>query len=101
VADGFPAGGRYAGRAAVFDNFFPASFTAWNTIAAQVDEVFAVEGNRVVVCGRYVGQTPDTETDFDVPFTHLWRVENERLAMMRRYIDTALIRDAIAGVLTR
>jgi ketosteroid isomerase-like protein len=98
VADGFPAGGRYIGPAAVFDDFFPASFTAWTVLKPAVDEIFAVDDAKVVVRGRYVGQTKETGTPFDVPFAHLWRTRDGKLTWLQQYIDTALIRDAIAGI---
>jgi uncharacterized protein len=97
VADGFPAGGRYVGPAAIFDDFFPASFASWSSIKPEVDEIFAATDEAVVVRGRYVGRTSATDTPFDVPFAHLWRARDGKLVFLQQYIDTAVIRDAIAG----
>ena len=101
VADGFPAGGRYVGPSAIFDDFFPASFAAWSTITPTVDEIFAATGETVVVRGRYVGRTKVTDTPFDVPFAHLWRARDGKLVWLQQYIDTAVLRDAIAGHVTQ
>ncbi|ODU05465.1 MAG: hypothetical protein ABS81_07540 [Pseudonocardia sp. SCN 72-86] len=97
VATGFPAGGRYVGPEAIFDDFFVRSFAAWNAITPAVDEIFAATGDVVVVRGRYVGRTKETDTPFDVPFAHLWRARDGRLTWLQQYIDTAVIQDAIAG----
>ncbi|WIX98292.1 nuclear transport factor 2 family protein [Amycolatopsis mongoliensis] len=97
VADGFPAGGRYVGPEQIFDTFFPASFASWSAILPEVDEIFAVAGENVVVRGRYVGRTKVTDTPFDVPFAHLWRARDGKLVGLRQYIDTAVLRDAIEG----
>ncbi len=97
VATGFPAGGRYVGPAAIFDDFFPASFQAWSAIKPEVDEMFAVTDEEVVVRGRYVGRTRETDTPFDVAFAHLWRARGGKLVFLQQYIDTALVRDAIEG----
>lgn len=97
AAAGFPAGGRYIGPEAIFDEFFPASFASWDTLTPEVDEYFAVDGEQVVVRGRYVGRTRVTATAFDVPFAHLWRVHDGNLTWLQQYIDTAVLRDAIKG----
>ena len=98
VAEGFPAGGRYIGPEAVFDDFFPRSFQAWSAIRPEVDQ-FSDAGDLVVAEGRYVGETRETGTPFDVPFAHIWRIRDGLIASLHQYIDTALIRDAIAGSL--
>lgn len=95
VADGFPAGGRYVGRGAVFDDFFPASFASWESFRPVVDEIFAADDSRATVRGRYVGRAAATGKDFDVPFAHLWRSRSGQLTWLQQYIDTALIRDAL------
>lgn len=101
VADGYPAGGRYVGPGAVFDEFFPRSFTNLARIAAVPEEFFAVDGERVVVRGHYVGRTRATDTPFEVPFAHLWRARDGKLVWMQQYTDTALLRDAIEGRSTK
>jgi ketosteroid isomerase-like protein len=97
VADGFPAGGRYVGPSAIFDAFFPSSASAWNTLAIDIDEIFAVTEDRVVVRGRYIGRTKVTDTAFDVPFAHLWRARGGKLFRSQQYTDTAVLRDALDG----
>jgi len=102
VADGFPAGGKYQGKDAVFDDFFPRSFQEWSQFTTEVDEIIeAQEHNVVTVRGRYVGRTLRTNTSFDVPFAHIWRVgEGHQLIWLQQYADTAVMRDAILGAPT-
>lgn len=100
VADGFPAGGRYVGPSAIFDDFFPTSFASWSSIRPEIDEIFAATGETVVVRGRYVGRTKATDNPFDVPFAHLWRARGGKLVWLQQYIDTAVLRDAIGGRVT-
>ena len=97
VADGFPAGGRYVGPEAIFDEFFPASFAVWSSIRPEIDDFYSVAEHEVGVRGRYVGRTRTTHTAFDVPFAHLWRARGGKLTWLQQYIDTAVLRDAIDG----
>ncbi len=97
VADDFPAGGRYIGLAALFDDCSPSSLAAYGAIGPEVDEFFSVTEDTVVVRGRYVGRTAVTDATFDIPFTHLWRAKDGRLTWLQQYIDTAVMRDAIVG----
>ncbi len=97
VADGFPAGGHYVGRSAVFDDFFPRCFREWSQFVTAVDEVIEAD-SAVTVRGRYVGRTQRTNTPFEVPFAHIWRVSDDhQLRWLQQYADTSAIRDAIAG----
>ena len=97
VAVGFPAGGRYVGPSAIFDDFFPASFASWSAMRPEIDEIFAATEEVVVVRGRYVGRTRVTDTPFDVPFAHLWRARGGKLVWLQQYMDTAVLRDAVDG----
>jgi uncharacterized protein len=96
VAEGFPAGGRYCGRDAVFEEFFPASFRSWSAFAPVVDEVFSCDDAHATIRGRYVGTAAATGRAFDVPFAHLWRGRDGQLTWLQQYIDTALLDRALA-----
>jgi ketosteroid isomerase-like protein len=97
VARGFPAGGRYRGANAVFEQYFPAASESWESLTPVIDEVIPA-GECTVVLGRYVGVTRATGTSFDVEFAHLWRSDGERLTNLRQYVDTAVFRDRVSGV---
>ena len=97
VAEGFANGGRYAGAAAVFDEYFPGATTAWERMTPVVDQVIAA-GEWTIVLGRYVGVTRETKTDFDVEYAHVWRTDGKRLLELRQYADTAVFRDRVAGI---
>lgn len=99
VAQGFPAGGHYRGQAEVFDVFFPTAFASWSEFITEMDEVIDA-GDVIVVRGRYVGTAAISAVDFEVPFAHIWRLENGLLCWLQQYTDTALLRAAIEGVRT-
>lgn len=98
VADGFPSGGAYRGRQAVFDEFFSSSFAAWDWMRPEIETMLPADEGAVVVIGNYVGVTADTKTPFTVPFAHIWWVGSAGLRALRQYSDTAIMRDRIAGI---
>jgi ketosteroid isomerase-like protein len=97
VAQGFPNGGHYVGRDAVFDDYFPEAGKAWDSLVPVIDQVIPA-GEYTTILGRYVGVTAATKTAFDIDFAHVWRSDGEQLTELRQYIDTALFQDRVAGI---
>lgn len=97
VAQGFPNGGHYVGRAGVFDEYFPGAASAWTTLTPVVDQ-YIPAGEYTIALGRYVGVTRETETPFDVEFAHVWRSDGHQLTELKQYIDTAVFRDRLNGI---
>ena len=88
-AQGLPHGGVYHGveavRRAIFD---PLDEEWWDEFSATPDE-FLDAGPEVVVLGRYRGVAKGTGRPLDVPFVHVWTVEEGRATRFRQFLDTA------------
>jgi uncharacterized protein len=88
-AQGLPHGGTYHGLAEVKRNIFdPLDEEWWDEFTADPEE-FLDAGRSVVVVGRYRGTAKDTGKQLDVPFVHIWTLEDEKAIQFRQYLDTA------------
>jgi len=88
-AQGLPHGGTYRGLAEVRRNIFdPLEEEWWDGFTADPDE-FLDAGANVVVIGRYRGTAKETGKHLDVPFVHIWTVEDDQAIQFRQYLDTA------------
>ncbi|HEX7627113.1 MAG TPA: nuclear transport factor 2 family protein [Gaiellaceae bacterium] len=88
-AQGLPHGGTYHGLDAVRRNIFePLDAEWWSEFSADPDE-FLAAGNEVVVIGRYRGVAKETGKRLDVPFVHVWTLQEERAVRFRQFLDTA------------
>ncbi|MCA1780582.1 MAG: nuclear transport factor 2 family protein [Xanthomonadaceae bacterium] len=80
----------YIGPEAVVTGLFARLLSDWENFTATPNEL-VVEGNRVVVFGRY-GQTwPATGQVLDIPFVHSWTVRDGQLKAFEQYTDTAAL----------
>lgn len=94
IAEGFPGGGTYTSSQVVVEGFFPNLLGAFQSFNAEVDEI--LDANSVVLgLGHYRGQTKATCTKVNVPFAHLWKVNNSRIVWFRNFTDTLLIDRAL------
>lgn len=89
AAEGYPAGGRYVGHEAVFNEFFPRSLGLYSDLRLEIEEIIDA-GSTVVARGRYVGTLRETGVHVAVPFAHVWRTEGGRITWFQQYADTAL-----------
>src|SRR5262249_25957688 len=88
-AQGLPHGGVYHGRDEVRRNIFdPLDEQWWEEFTADPDE-FLDAGGEVVVIGRYKGIAKNTAKKLDVPFVHVWTVEDGKCVRFRQFLDTA------------
>jgi ketosteroid isomerase-like protein len=88
-AQGLPHGGFYRGVDEVRRNIFePLDEEWWDEFTADPDE-FLDAGSDVVVLGRYRGVAKGTGKRLDVPFVHVWTVEDGRAVRFRQFLDTA------------
>jgi hypothetical protein len=88
-AQGLPHGGTYRGLAEVKRNIFdPLDEEWWDEFTARPDE-FLDAGDQVVVLGRYRGRAKATGKELDVPFVHVWTIENGQAIRFRQFLDTA------------
>jgi ketosteroid isomerase-like protein len=90
---GMPSGGRYVGKDAVFDGYFPkmlANFAEFHAVPSEYIDA----SNSAVVLGKYSGRSK-AGREFEAPFAHVYTFSNGRIASFRQYTDTAMIRQAL------
>ena len=88
-AQGLPHGGVYHGLAEVRRNVFdPLDRDWWSEFTAEPDEFLDADGE-VVVLGRYRGVAKETGKKLDVPFVHVWSLEDGKAVKFRQFLDTA------------
>jgi len=88
-AQGLAHGGIYHGVEEVRRNIFePLDESWWSEFSASPDE-FLEAGSEIVVLGRYRGRAKETGKPLDVPFVHVWTVENGKAIRFRQFLDTA------------
>jgi ketosteroid isomerase-like protein len=88
-AQGLPHGGVYHGLAEVRRNVFdPLDAEWWDEFSAVPGE-FLEAGGQVVVLGRYRGTAKGTGNVLDVPFVHVWTLEDDKAVRFRQFLATA------------
>jgi uncharacterized protein len=88
-AQGLPHGGLYRGLDEVRRNIFdPLDDEWWDEFTAEPDD-FLDAGREVVVVGRYRGVAKRTHKQLDVPFVHIWTLEDDKAIRFRQFLDTA------------
>jgi len=96
LPEGFPCTERrYQGLKAYFEEFLFAIYGAFDL--EFVVEEFLQCGPEVAAVGRHKGRALRTGIPFDVPFVHLWTIQDGHLLRARMFTDTAVLRDAVTG----
>ena len=93
VMEGFPNGGIHVGRNKVFDKYFPAMLKNFEEFHATPDE-FLSFGDKVIVLGKYHGISK-TKKKFDVEFSHVYLIENQKITRFKQYTDTEIIQKSL------
>ncbi len=93
-AEGFPYGGTYRGGEAVLQNVFMKFATEWTDFKAVPDE-FLDAGERIVTLGNYSGSYNQTGKSMNVPFAHVWTLENGKIVKFVQYTDTLKVAEAL------
>lgn len=86
----------YIGPEAVMSGLMSRFVNEWQDISVTPHE-FVVEGDRVVVFGRYGETWKATGQVLDIPFVHSWTVQDGRLVAFQQYTDTAALVATMAG----
>ena len=96
-AQGLPHGGFYKGLDEVRRNIFdPLDRDWWEEFSAEPEQ-FIDGGDEIVVLGRYRGVAKGTGKRLDVPFVHVWTLEDEKAVRFRQFLDTAGWVDALSA----
>ncbi len=80
----------YIGPEAVMSGLISRLVAEWDDFSVTPNE-YVVEGDRVVVFGRYVETWKASGRTIDIPFVHSWRVADGRLVEFQQYTDTATL----------
>ena len=80
----------YIGPEAVMSGLMARFVSEWEDISVTPHK-FVVEGDRVVVFGRYGETWKATGEVLDIPFVHSWTVQDGRLTAFQQYTDTAAL----------
>lgn len=91
--DGMPSGGRYVGIKSVFEGYFPKMFSNFKEFHAQPNEFHDIE-DKVIVFGRYYGES-NRGKKFDVPFCHVYTIQNDKILQLRQFTDTEKIQESL------
>jgi ketosteroid isomerase-like protein len=96
VQEGFPGTRRcYIGLKAYVEDFLYALYGSFDL--EFIPEEYLDCRSRVVVIGRQKGKAVRTGVPVDVPFVHVWTVQEGHLVNARMFTDTAILRDAVEG----
>lgn len=95
LPEGMPVGcGHFEGLEDVLERFLASFYGALDV--HFVAEEFVASGETVVAIGRIEGKTRQTAVPVDLPFAHVWTVQDGRLQRMRAFTDTRLLARALA-----
>lgn len=89
-AESFPYADRnpYVGPDAVVEGVFARLATEWDDFRVTPTEMLDA-GDSVVALGRYTARHGASGRPLDIPFAHVWWLENGRIRRFQQYTDTA------------
>ncbi|CAD6522381.1 Ketosteroid isomerase-related protein [metagenome] len=88
-----PHGGTYVGFKAIFEDYFPKMLSNFKEFHA-IPETFLDSKNQVVVLGIYDGISK-TNKKFQVPFTHVYEIKENKIIKFRQFTDTQRIHKSL------
>ena len=93
-AEGFPYGGTYRGGEAVLQNVFMKLATEWTDFKAEPNELLDA-GEKIIALGNYSGSYNQTGKSMNVPFAHVWTLEDGKIVKFVQYTDTLKVSEAL------
>src|SRR3954452_563696 len=93
---GFPLAGTYRTPHGVTAAVMEQLARDWDSWTAH-DDTYVVDGENVVVLARYTATNKETGKDIDVRVAHHFVVRGGLVVRFEQFVDTALVRDAMAG----
>jgi len=91
---GFPRGGTYRTPQGVTAGVMEALGREWDDWTVH-DDTYVVDGEDVVVLGRYTATNKATGRHMDVRVAHHFIVRSGRIVRFEQFVDTARVRDAM------
>jgi len=92
-AEGMPYGGTFTGAEAIFENVLGPINQDVDGLTARPDEILDGGDEKVVSLGRYGGQGANGPVD--VPYAHVWTVQDGKIVSFVQYTDTKLFGEAV------
>ncbi|MGW2253864.1 nuclear transport factor 2 family protein [Kitasatospora sp. NPDC001660] len=93
---GFPLAGTYRAPKGVTSNVMERLAAEWQNWTAH-DDTYVVDGEDVVVLGRYTAVHKTTGKPLAARVAHHFVVRGGRIVRFEQFTDTALVRDATTG----
>ncbi|WP_420897023.1 nuclear transport factor 2 family protein [Kitasatospora aureofaciens] len=93
---GFPLAGTYRTPKGVIAHVMERLAAEWDHWTAH-DDTYVVDGENVVVLGRYTAVHRNTGKPLSVRVAHHFTVRGGRIVRFEQFTDTALVRDATTG----
>ena len=93
---GFPLAGTYRTPQGVTAAVMERLGQDWDGWTAH-DDAYVVDGENVVVLARYTATNKATAKPIDVRVAHHFVVRGGRIVRFEQFVDTAKVRDAMAG----
>lgn len=90
---GMPHGGKYVGSDAIFNDYFANMLSNFKEFHA-IPEEYLDSKNHVIVIGRYTGISKQ-EKEFDVPFSHIYEIRDNKIFKFRQFTDTQKIQESL------
>jgi ketosteroid isomerase-like protein len=90
LPDGLPVGsGHFEGLEDILERFLTNFYGALDV--QLIPEEFIASGDQVVALGRIEGKTRQKSVPVNVPFAHVWTVNDGYLQRLRAFTDTAVL----------
>lgn len=89
TAEGMPEEGTYKGANQVFENYFPKMLLNFKEFHAIPKQITSLK-DHVMVNGKYYGITK-TDKKFEVEFSHIYLIQNNKIVQFRQFTDTEII----------
>jgi ketosteroid isomerase-like protein len=95
-AAGFPYAGTYVGFEAIAANVFERLAAEWIDYQAEA-HTYLEDGDKVAAFGVYSGTYRATGKAMTATFAHLYTLKDGKIVSMEQYIDSAVVRRAMAA----
>ncbi len=93
TVENMPNGGTFHGTKEIFEGYFPKMLSNFKEFHA-IPEQFIDLKDHVMVTGRYQGISK-SDKHFDVPFSHVYLVQDGKIVQFRQFTDTKIIQDSL------
>ena len=94
-SEGFPLAGTYRTPEGTISGVFDKLAAEWDGWTTH-DDTYVVDGERVVVLGRYTARNKTTGKDFTARVAHSFIVRGGQIVRMEQIVDSAAVRAAMS-----